>query len=58
MSERYVVTPSRAELQESLARRFATDADAYSNGKSEFIREVQRRAVAWRHTAVKRNYEA
>ena len=51
------MTSSR-ELKERLARRFATDMDAYSNGKSEFIREVERRAVAWRHTAVKRNYEA
>ena len=43
------MTSSR-ELKESLARRFATDTDAYSNGKSEFIREVERRAVAWRHS--------
>jgi len=40
-----------AELKQSLARHYATNMEAYTNGKSDFIREVERRAAAWRRSS-------
>jgi len=37
-----------AELKQELARRFPTNMDAYTEGKTEFIREIERRAATWR----------
>jgi GrpB-like predicted nucleotidyltransferase (UPF0157 family) len=38
-----------AALKQGLAGRCGSDMDAYSDGKAEFIRAVERRAAAWRH---------
>ena len=35
-------------LKQDLARRCGADANAYGDGKTEFIRAVDRRAAAWR----------
>jgi len=37
-----------AELKQGLADRCGSDMRAYSDGKTEFIRAVERRAAAWR----------
>jgi GrpB-like predicted nucleotidyltransferase (UPF0157 family) len=37
-----------AALKQSLAERCGSDMDAYSDGKTEFIQAVERRAAAWR----------
>jgi GrpB-like predicted nucleotidyltransferase (UPF0157 family) len=37
-----------AALKLDLARRCGSDTAAYSDGKTEFIREVERRAGVWR----------
>jgi len=37
-----------SQLKQELARRFPTDIDAYMAGKDAFIREIDRRACAWR----------
>jgi GrpB-like predicted nucleotidyltransferase (UPF0157 family) len=37
-----------AALKRDLARRCGSDTTAYSDGKTEFIRDVERRAAAWR----------
>jgi len=34
-------------LKEDLARKFPEDIDSYSDGKSEFIREIDAKAKAW-----------
>jgi GrpB-like predicted nucleotidyltransferase (UPF0157 family) len=40
-----------AELKQSLARHCATNMEAYTNGKSAFIRDVERRAAVWRRSS-------
>ncbi len=35
-------------LKEGLARRFPTDFDAYMDGKDAFVKERERRALAWK----------
>ena len=35
-------------LKEELAARFPTDIEAYMDGKDAFIKEMERRALAWR----------
>ena len=37
-----------ATLKQELAARYGGDMKAYSNGKSDFVREVERDAAAWR----------
>ena len=37
------------ELKQGLAERCGGDMAAYGDGKTEFIRAVERRAAAWRH---------
>jgi GrpB-like predicted nucleotidyltransferase (UPF0157 family) len=37
-----------SELKRALAAEHARDADAYMDGKDDFIREMDRRAAAWR----------
>lgn len=37
-----------ATLKQSLADRFTWDPKSYTEGKTDFIREVDRRAAAWR----------
>ncbi len=34
-------------LKEELARRFSTDIEGYMDGKDAFIKEMERRALAW-----------
>lgn len=36
-----------AELKEKLARAFPFDATGYMNGKNSFVKDLERRAVAW-----------
>jgi GrpB-like predicted nucleotidyltransferase (UPF0157 family) len=36
-----------SRLKEELARRFPQDAGGYVAGKDEFVREMERRALAW-----------
>jgi GrpB-like predicted nucleotidyltransferase (UPF0157 family) len=40
-----------AALKQSLAERCSSDMKAYSDGKTEFIRAIERRAAAWREGA-------
>lgn len=40
-----------ATLKQHLARRHRNDGRAYSDGKTEFVRAVERRAAAWRRSA-------
>jgi GrpB-like predicted nucleotidyltransferase (UPF0157 family) len=40
-----------AALKKGLAERCGSDMDAYSDGKTEFIRGVERRAAIWRQCA-------
>lgn len=37
-----------SQLKEGLARKFRQDSVAYTEGKSEFVQEIDRRAAAWR----------
>ena len=37
-------------LKEDLARRFPTDIEAYMDGKDAFIKEMEKRALAWRYS--------
>ena len=37
-----------SRLKEDLARRFPTDIEGYMEGKDAFIKEKERRALAWR----------
>ena len=45
------VAAQYAELKQRLAQRCGNDMRAYSDGKTEFIRAVERRAAAWRQRA-------
>jgi len=36
-------------LKQDLARRFPTDIEGYMDGKDAFIKEMERKALAWRH---------
>lgn len=38
-----------SQLKQDLAQRFVTDIYGYSNGKTEFIRDIERRAEAAKH---------
>jgi GrpB-like predicted nucleotidyltransferase (UPF0157 family) len=40
-----------AALKQGLAARCGSDTRAYSDGKTEFIRAIERRAAMWRHGA-------
>jgi GrpB-like predicted nucleotidyltransferase (UPF0157 family) len=40
-----------SELKQILARQFPQDMDAYIDGKDAFVKEIERRALAWRETA-------
>ena len=42
------VAAEYAELKRVLARRFSGDRVSYTDGKTEFITDVERRAAAWR----------
>jgi GrpB-like predicted nucleotidyltransferase (UPF0157 family) len=37
-----------SELKQKLANQFPMDAEAYMDGKDDFIKEIDRRAAAWR----------
>jgi GrpB-like predicted nucleotidyltransferase (UPF0157 family) len=37
-----------SRLKESLAKKFANDAVSYTDGKSDFIRAMDRKAAAWK----------
>lgn len=37
-----------SDLKERLARRYPTDIEAYMDGKDVFVKERERRALAWR----------
>ncbi|MFW9932548.1 MAG: GrpB family protein [Candidatus Thorarchaeota archaeon] len=37
-----------SELKEKLAKEFANDRDSYIDGKEEFVKERERRALLWR----------
>jgi GrpB-like predicted nucleotidyltransferase (UPF0157 family) len=39
-----------AALKQGLAESCDSDMDAYSNGKTQFIRAIERRAAQWRNT--------
>jgi GrpB-like predicted nucleotidyltransferase (UPF0157 family) len=39
---------SYAALKQDLAHQFATDAESYVAGKDAFVKEYERRALAWR----------
>jgi GrpB-like predicted nucleotidyltransferase (UPF0157 family) len=41
-----------AALKQALVARCGSDMRAYSEGKTAFIREVERRAAAWRHQRI------
>ena len=38
-------------LKEELAREFSTDIGGYTEGKNEFIKEMDKRAAAWRQSS-------
>ena len=40
-----------SRLKETLAKKFPNDAESYTNGKSDFIREIDRKAAAWKADA-------
>jgi GrpB-like predicted nucleotidyltransferase (UPF0157 family) len=40
-----------SRLKESLAEKFPDDRESYTGGKSEFIREMDRKAAAWKANA-------
>lgn len=39
-----------SELKQNLAREFPQDMDAYIDGKDAFVKEIERRALAWRQS--------
>lgn len=45
------VAAQYAALKQGLVERYGNDMRAYSDGKTEFIRAVERRAAAWRERA-------
>ena len=40
-----------SRLKETLAEKFPNDGESYTGGKSDFIREMDRRAAAWKANA-------
>jgi GrpB-like predicted nucleotidyltransferase (UPF0157 family) len=38
-------------LKEGLAVKFANDSISYADAKTEFIRDIERRAAQWRESA-------
>lgn len=41
------VAQKYAELKEQLADRFPNDIEAYSEGKNDFIKEIEKKAIKW-----------
>lgn len=42
-----------AQLKETLAKRFPDDIEGYSDGKNDFIKELEKRAITWfRETSI------